>query len=102
MTDLSRSVADTPARARIIAALAAAALLLTGCMPAAPDGPAGRVVSHYSPVVCTGKPITCRHKYRIDVRPAAGGDPVRIRLYRAEQQACAVGDEYPACLPEEG
>ena len=82
----------------MILAAAIAAATLTACMPAAPDGPAGRVTAHTSPVICTGKPLICRHKYRIVVQPASG-QPVTVRVYRSEQQACQVGEQYPACLP---
>jgi hypothetical protein len=33
------------------------------------------------------------------MRPDTGGEPVVIRVWRDEQQACSDGDQYPACLP---
>jgi hypothetical protein len=74
---------------------------LVGCGYASPDGPPGTVASHYRIWKCTqpGKAWTCGWKYRIRVRPDTGGEPVVIRVWRDEQQACSDGDQYPACLP---
>jgi hypothetical protein len=70
-------------------------------MPAAPDGPADTVAKHSQTYRCTGKKFrNCSWRYRIDVRPDTGGEPVTIRVWHDGQNACAVGERYPACLPK--
>ncbi|WP_147268099.1 hypothetical protein [Spongiactinospora rosea] len=77
---------------------AAATLVAAGCTVSAPDGPPGVVIDSFRVLTCAGRPTVCKTRYRLKVRPAAGGEPVRIAVSLAEHRACRPRSAYPACL----
>ncbi len=67
----------------------------------APEGPAGTVRSTYTMRDCGGTASSCHTGYRIVVRPYGGGEPVVVRAYESQADACRSGEIYPDCLPKE-
>ncbi|WP_433328221.1 hypothetical protein [Spirillospora sp. CA-294931] len=89
---------NAPNKIRVVLAvlfLAVAVVALCGCeakgfAPEDPGGPSGTVVDrdkHHNKVT----------RYRLPVRPDAGGSPVKIRAKKAQRTRCPVGAAYPRC-----